>query len=157
FSTAPELDYMLRASGVSILLFEGRVLKRSFVEVLCELEPAIHTSGPGRLESARFPLLRHLAVVDSDREGAIDGWSAFLARSASIPGALVDARSSSVQPSDTGTLFFSSGTTSKPKGVLCSHRAVAIQLWRFGRIFAVDESVRCWAANGFFWSGNVGM
>ena len=66
FSTAPELDYMLQASGVSVLLFEGSVLKKTFVEMLCDLEPAIRRARPGQLESTRFPFLRHLVAVGSD-------------------------------------------------------------------------------------------
>ncbi len=157
FSTVPELDYMLRVSGVSILLFEGVVLKKSFVEMLCEMEPAIREFAPGRLESARFPFLRHLAAIGSDQKGAIEGWTDFLARGECVPDALVDARAAAVQPSDTGTLFFSSGSTSKPKGILSSHRGVAIQLWRVGRLFALEGDIRCWTANGLFWSGNFCM
>ena len=71
--------------------------------------------------------------------------------------ALVLARAAGVQPSDTAVLFFSSGSTSKPKGILSCHRAVAIQLWRFGRIYDLEGDVRSWTANGFFWSGNFGM
>ena len=75
----------------------------------------------------------------------------------SIPDSLVDARAATVQPSDTGVLFFSSGSTSKPKGILSAHRGVAIQLWRYARILALEGDVRCWTANGFFWSGNFVM
>jgi fatty-acyl-CoA synthase len=157
FSTAPELDYMLQASGVSVLLFEGRVLNRRFDEMLGDLEPAIRRARPGALESTRFPFLRYLVAIGSDAGGAIERWSDFLARGKPIPDALVEARAASVQPSDTGVLFFSSGSTSKPKGILSAHRGVAIQLWRFGRIFDLKGDVRCWTANGFFWSGNFGM
>jgi fatty-acyl-CoA synthase len=157
FSTAPELDYMLRASDVSILLFEGRVLKRSFADVLCDLEPAIREARPGQLGSTRFPFLRHLAAVGSDAQGAIERWSDFLARGESIPDSLVEVRAAAVQPSDRAVLFFSSGSTSKPKGILSAHRGVAIQLWRYGRILDLEGDVRCWTANGFFWSGNFVM
>lgn len=157
FSTAPELDYMLQASGVSILLFEGHVLKKSFTEVLCDLEPEIRQARPGQLESTRFPFLRHLVAVGSEPGGAIERWSDFLARGKSIPESLALARAAAVRPSDTGVLFFSSGSTSKPKGILSAHRGVAIQLWRYGRILHFEGDTRCWTANGFFWSGNFVM
>ena len=56
-------------------------------------------------------------------------------------------------------LFFSSGSTSKPKGILSAHRGVCIQLWRFRRMygFSPHDHVRGWTANGFFWSGNFAM
>lgn len=157
FSTPPELEYMLRASGVSILLFEDIVLKKSFAEMLVQLEPAIRTADPGGLESIQFPFLRHLAAIGSDVGGAIERWSAFVARGKPIPNALVEARAATTQPSDAGVLFFSSGSTSKPKGILSAHRGVAIQLWRYGRIFDLKGDIRGWSANGFFWSGNFCM
>jgi acyl-coenzyme A synthetase/AMP-(fatty) acid ligase len=54
-------------------------------------------------------------------------------------------------------LFFSSGSTAKPKAIVHAHRAAAIQCWRWRSIFAVDTDVRTWTANGFFWSGNFAM
>ena len=47
FSTPPELDYLIRASAVSVLLFERRVLSKDFAAVLAELEPEIGTARPG--------------------------------------------------------------------------------------------------------------
>jgi fatty-acyl-CoA synthase len=54
-------------------------------------------------------------------------------------------------------LFFSSGTTGLPKGILHSHRAATIQWWRWPRILGVTSDTRCWTANGFFWSGQFSM
>ncbi len=60
-------------------------------------------------------------------------------------------------PSDAGGLFFSSGTTSLPKGIMHAQRAFAIQWWRWPRVFCIREPARSWTGNGFFWSGNVTM
>jgi fatty-acyl-CoA synthase len=157
FSTAPELDYLLQSSGVSVMLFEDRVLGKRFSEMLCELEPAIRRAHAGELESTRFGFLRHLVAIGWQGGGAIERWSDFLARGEHVPEALVEARSAATRPSDAGVLFFSSGSTNKPKGILSCHRAVAIQLWRFGRLYGFEGDVRCWTANGFFWSGNFAM
>jgi fatty-acyl-CoA synthase len=157
FSTMPELEYLLQKSCVSILLFEKQVLKRDFSESLCELEPALRNGEPGTLASLKFPFLRHVVAVGAPGDGAIEGWREFIARGGETPCALVAARAASVWPSDTGVLFFSSGSTSKPKGILSTHRGVSIQLWRWRRLYCVGNDVRCWSANGFFWSGNLGM
>jgi fatty-acyl-CoA synthase len=157
FSTPSELEFLLEASGVSVLLFEGRVLKKNFAEILCELEPAIRSTAPGQLQSERFPFLRRLAAVGADASGAIETWPDFLTHGSATSLALMEAAASTVKASDAAVLFFSSGSTSKPKGILSSHRAVAIQLWRWRRIFGLEGDVRSWTANGFFWSGNFGM
>jgi fatty-acyl-CoA synthase len=158
FSTAAELEYLLQAGGVSILLFERTVLKKDFAAMLGELEPEIRTVAPGRLASLKFPFLRRLAAVGAVPEGgAIESWSAFLAHGEATPRALVDATAATVTPADAGVVFFSSGSTAKPKGILGAHRQVTIQCWRWRRMFDLQDDVRCWTANGFFWSGNFGM
>jgi fatty-acyl-CoA synthase len=158
FSTAPELDYLIRASAVSVLLFERRVLTKDFAAILAELEPAIGTSQPGALESAKYPFLRRLALVGEPAPG-IEAWDEFLAYGRGQPRELVEATAAAVLPSDAAVLFFSSGSTSKPKGILSAHRGVCIQLWRFRRMygFSPHDYVRGWTANGFFWSGNFAM
>ncbi|HXY65609.1 MAG TPA: AMP-binding protein [Mycobacterium sp.] len=158
FSTLPELDYLIRASAVSVLLFERRVLAKDFAAVLAELEPAIGTSRPGALESANYPFLRRLALVGEPAPG-IEAWDEFLASGHGEPRELIEATAAGVLPSDAAVLFFSSGSTSTPKGVLSAHRGVCIQLWRFRRMygFSPDDHIRGWTANGFFWSGNFAM
>lgn len=159
FSTPTELDHLLQSSACSVLLFERHVLKKDFTSILCELEPHIDKAAPGALQSFRYPFLRHLVVVDAEGKGAIEGWNEFLARGRAIAPALVDAAAATVRPSDPAVLFFSSGSTSKPKGILSANRGVALQLWRWRRWFGVEDEapVRCWSANGFFWSGNFAM
>jgi len=158
FSTPSELDYLIRASAVSVLLFERKVLSKDFAAIVTELEPAIGTSRPGALESAKYPFLRRLALVGEPAPG-IGGWDSFLASGHEVPREPVEATAAAVLPSDAAVLFFSSGSTSKPKGVLSAHRGVCIQLWRFRRMygFSPSDQVRGWTANGFFWSGNFTM
>jgi fatty-acyl-CoA synthase len=155
FSTAPELEYLLQASCVSILLLERHVAKKDFAAILHELEPDIRAVMPGQLHSKRFPFLRRLAGLDdAQAAGGIEDWSRFLAHGRTIPGALLEGIMATVKPSDAGALFLSSGSTSRPKGILSSHRGVAIQCWRMRRIFALKDDVRAWTANSFIWSGN---
>ncbi|MGE5697469.1 MAG: class I adenylate-forming enzyme family protein [Candidatus Sericytochromatia bacterium] len=150
FSTAAELDYLLQSSCVSVLLFERSVAKKDFAELLAEL-------GAMSLPSTRYPFLR--TVVSIGEAPGTESWSAFLARACDEPPELVEATAAAVQPSDVAVLFFSSGSTSKPKGILSAHRGVCIQMWRFRRMyrFGPGDHVRCWSANGFFWSGNFAM
>lgn len=161
FSTRPELAYLLEASSISTLLFERHIAKRDFAATLRELEPAIQTAEPGRLVPTRFPFLRRVAMLDSAEasagEDAIEPWSDFLRQASATPAELVEARAETVKPADLGALFFSSGTTSVPKGILHSQRAVAIQWWRWPRLLSFEDDVRSWTANAFFWSGNFSM
>jgi fatty-acyl-CoA synthase len=154
FSTADELDYLVATSSCSMLLIERHVLKKDFGAILCAVEPEIGAAPTGGVTSLKFPFLRCLASVDGEALGAIEAWRAFLAPGETISDEQIEARAASVMPADPGALFFSSGSTNKPKGILSSQRGVALQCWRLGRQQRLAEGVRSWAANGFFFSGN---
>jgi fatty-acyl-CoA synthase len=169
FSTPYELEYLLQASNVSLLLYERQVLKKDFGAMLVELEPRIASAKPGNFSSVKFPFLHRLVALDTvtavsapaaaDSE-IIEHWDDFLAAGKRIDAAQVAAREATVSPGDAGVLFFSSGTTSMPKGILHAQRALAIQWWRWPRLMDIDTErfpVRCWTGNGFFWSGNLSM
>jgi fatty-acyl-CoA synthase len=160
FFTPTELDEVLRQSGCSVLLLERKVLKKDFAEMLIELEPQVGSAKPGEVLSTRYPWLRHLAVVDSDEgQGAIEGWSTFLARGKDVADDLIEAATAAVSPADPGILLFSSGSTGKAKGILSANRGVCLQLWRWAQWYSIEPAnpPRTWSANGFFWSGNFVM
>lgn len=155
FSTEAELAFLLELSGCSILLLEGQVLKKDFCAMLGAIEPGLATSKVGELASTRLPFLRHVTALGAPATlGGVEDWSVFLRRGVGVDQALVDACAATVTPADPGALFFSSGSTAKPKGIINSQRAMALQLWRYTRYVATGEDCRAWSANGFFWSGS---
>lgn len=158
FSTPAELKLLLESSGCSVLLLERKVLNKDFAAIIAELVPEIATSLPSQLLSRRYPYLRHIALVDSDQSsGVIEGWRSFLNRGRDISPEIVEATAATVLPADPGVLFFSSGTTGKPKGILSAHRGVCLQLWRWRKWLGLDQDVRSLTTNGFFWSGNFAI
>jgi fatty-acyl-CoA synthase len=171
FSTPSELEYLLQASAVSILLFDAQVLKKDFGAMLGELEPQIMTAAPHTLSSIKFPFLRRVIALDSvtaaaghekraAQGGAIERWQEFIDAGKSVSERQVEVRAVTVHPGDAGAIFFSSGTTSLPKGIVHAQRALAQQWWRWPRVMDIDAKnypVRCWTGNGFFWSGNISM
>ena len=157
FATSNELEHQLRIADVSLLIFERSVAQRDFAAELLQLCPELR-SGERELRSTHLPFLRQVVCI-GDTAGlgaAFEPWSDFL-RSEAVPAALIEARAAEIAPTDHGIVFFSSGSTAKPKAILHTHRAAAIQCWRWRRLFGLDRDVRTWGANGFFWSGNFAM
>ena len=71
------------------------------------------------LDRNALPALRHIVRISLDAD---DGtWDDFMA-GPQAPLSEVDARASAVRPEDVADILFTSGTTGRSKGVLCSHR-----------------------------------
>ena len=155
FAKSAEFEYALRIGDVSLLIFERSVLTRDFAAELIELCPEL--SADNRIaHSTRLPFLRGAVCIDDGPppQGAFESWKDLVHSDVKASAVLVDAIDAEVTPTDRAMVFFSSGSTAKPKAVLHTHRAAAIQCWRWSRIAAIDPDVRTWTANGFFWSGN---
>ncbi len=144
FSTPAELEYLLQVSGVSVLLLERQVLKKDFAEIVAGYD------------RAELPFLSRVVGIGGGAS-AVE-WANFLASGKDVAQSQVEARAATNSPADPGALFFSSGSTARPKGIISSHRGIALQLWRWaGWYEAKAGELRMWPANGFSWSGNFGM
>lgn len=155
FAKSAELEYLLRIGDVSLLILERSILNRDFAAELIEMCPEL-TASKAPAYSTRLPFLRRAICIDDGPvpQGAFESWRDVLQGDLKAPPAVVDAIDKEVAPTDRAMVFFSSGSTAKPKAVLHTHRAAAIQCRRWSRIVAIDPEVRTWTANGFFWSGN---
>lgn len=158
FATPAELEYQLRMGDVSLLIFERSIIERDLAAELVGLCPDIGTAAD-EIRSDKMPFLRRLVCIGDKPAAAdvIESWADFLRSDGLASSSLLEAISHEVAPTDRALIFFSSGSTARPKAILHMHRAAAIQCWRFRRVFALDPDVRTWTANGFSWVGNFAM
>ncbi len=157
FATRPELEHQLRIGDVALLIFERSVAQRDFAAELLQLCPELD-SGARDLRSPNLPFLRQVVCIGATTglSAAFEPWPDFLASEA-VPAALIETRAEEIAPTDPGMVFFSSGSTAKPKAILHTQRAAALQSWRSCRHYGADRDARTWTANGFFWSGNFAI
>ncbi|MEM9255342.1 MAG: class I adenylate-forming enzyme family protein [Pseudomonadota bacterium] len=156
FATQDEREYILRHSDSQVLLFQARLLKHDFVAELLEMLPEL--AGDGPLLSADVPFLRSAVAYGIESAcGQIQNWEGFLTRGDDFPDSVLDAMIAEVYPADDGLIIYTSGTTSRPKGVLHRQRAAVIQSWLIADEMRFTTDDRVWTTYPFFWSAGLCM
>jgi HIP---CoA ligase len=100
-----EAGWILSASGTRMLLVDNGFLGHDYLAMLREAAPDL-------------PQLAEVVMING--EGGVP-WHDFLGRADGVPHAGVLARAAEVTGDDTSDMFFTSGTTGRPKGVMTAH------------------------------------
>ncbi|GAB5450227.1 MAG: AMP-binding protein [Halioglobus sp.] len=157
FATRDERLYILRHSDSALLLFQHQLLKLDLVGELLQLFPALGDNEEA-LHDARAPQLRGAIALGLDQSrGAVQSWNDFLRGGDNFPDEVLDAMIAEVHPADDGMIIYTSGTTSKPKGVLHMQRAPVIQSWLIADEMRFTAEDRVWTTYPFFWSAGICM
>lgn len=135
FSPRPEIGFFLAHSAIDTVLTQANMRNRRFADDVRALAPDL-------------PYLRRTAAVGED-------WESWLGTGDTVARSVVRARAEQVVPSDEGLIIYSSGTTSRPKGVLHCHRAPTLQFWLQARIFGRHEHTRLWTSLPMFWTAGL--
>jgi len=141
WSTARELEYVLSQSDTTILITADRLLKADYLALLDELRPW----------STKLPLLRHVIVLGEDARPDTMTFAAFEQAGRSVPLDDVRTRAADVTPQDMAYILYTSGSTSRPKGVMVLHRGLIENLFNIGERLGIDENDRLWLAISLFW------
>jgi len=162
FATPSEREYILRHGDASVLLFQSHLLKNDFLKDFLDLIPEAKTCPPGKLLCERTPNLRRIICLNTKDSsnlsaGCVEDWNAFINSGKNFPDTLINKMTAEVFPSDEGVMIYTSGTTSKPKGVLHRQRAPVIQSWRTGDYMRLTSADKVYTAYPFFWSAGMSM
>ncbi len=162
FATQSEREYILRHGDAAVLFMQSNLLKYNFYNELFEFLPEAANAEPGNLLCSKTPFLRRIICLDtadngSLNKGAVQDWNDFLAAGENFPANIIEEMTSEVMPNDEGIMIYTSGTTSKPKGVLHMQRSAVIQSYRTGDYMRIGPEDRVYTAYPFFWSAGVSM
>ena len=100
------------------------ILRRSRARVLFTVTAFLDTDYVALLAAAdeALPDLQHTIVMRGPAPSGTTAWASLLAAGGSVDRAQVAARASAVTSEDLCDVLFTSGTTGRPKGVMCTHR-----------------------------------
>src|SRR4051794_13297546 len=104
----PEAAYILQKSGAKVILTVNGFLDTDYVAML---EP----------ERKDLPNLEHIVVIRGDAPKHTIGWTDFIGRGQGTSEEELEARLAGVKPDDVSDILFTSGTTGRPKGAMCTH------------------------------------
>lgn len=139
-----ELRYYLSHAEATAVVATASFVGTDFAARLEDML-AYETTPVGELRSEEFPYLDTVVLLGSNRPGA--------ARFVD----LVDGDPSEVDgdpntPDDDALLLYTSGSTSKPKGVRLLHGDVVENGYQIGERMRLTEDDRFWLASPLFWS-----
>lgn len=96
------------------------ILERSGARMLFTVTGFLGINYPDLLKDQSLPALERIVLFRGQHARA-QLWNEFLASGNSVPEEQAREAESTVTPDDTMDLLFTSGTTGKPKGVMCGH------------------------------------
>ena len=103
-----EAAYLLEKSGAKALFTVTGFLDVDYVELL-------------RSAGAELPALARIIVLRGEAPEGTTSYADFLSRASEVPEHAARERASSIAPDDIADILFTSGTTGKPKGAMCTH------------------------------------
>jgi fatty-acyl-CoA synthase len=118
-----ELSYMLRDSGASVLVTEESFLGNDYLEMLAEVAPEVREDLPDEFDPGSVPLEAVVGLSTDPDFPAVRGYEAVVDRDRELVPS-VDALDPTTDPEAPVTVFYTSGTTSDPKGCLQSSLSV---------------------------------
>ncbi|MDA4845101.1 class I adenylate-forming enzyme family protein [Hoeflea poritis] len=135
-----ELAYAIRHSDMDVLFIGGHALPHlDFHAMLTRIYPDLGDWRAGRLHLTDAPRLRAIYALAYPHETGWHTEAAFLEAADTIDPALVERLGDEASPDAPALMMYSSGTTSRPKACLISHRSLGM----IGAAFAERFDLSC--------------
>ena len=158
-STAEELGWLLANADVACVLATRRYRSQDFAAMLPEAVPGLDLSAQPPSRIASFPWLRRVWLTGEGVAGEDAGLSisALEALGEGIDDTLLAAAEERVNAGDRFVIVHTSGSTSKPKGVVHAHGTLIRHLANINRVRDLRADDILFATSPWFWIAGFGF
>ncbi|MFB3818727.1 MAG: AMP-binding protein [Candidatus Methylomirabilales bacterium] len=139
---AHELEYLLRQSDLKALCLIGGFRDIDYLGIVNELIPELKACERGRLQSARFPRLRHVIFLGPEKHRGMYSTPELLLLGGHESDADLEAAGKSLDCHEVINMQYTSGTTGFPKGVMLTHHNILNNGFHIGERQRLTEADR---------------
>jgi fatty-acyl-CoA synthase len=147
-----ELEHTLRHADVTVLVTVSRFLNHAYVDLLRAICSGFDRATPP-LALPQLPALREVVVVDDSPPSPLYALDALCVAGDALTDEWMAAAQAQVVPSDPGAIFFTSGTTAAPKGVVHTHATMLHAAHNVADRLGLSADDRTWGYLPFFFTG----
>ncbi len=151
WSTARELEYVLRHSDATTLILVDCFLRSDYMAMLAEICPELPSAALGGLRSQRLPELRRVVCLGERSYAGTYRFEDLWDLCGAVADAELEAVRGQVDPADIAYILYTSGTTATPKGVQLQHYGLIENMFNIGERQHLTEADRLWLAVSLFW------
>ncbi len=149
-----ELEYSLRHADVTVLITVARFLNHAYVDLLRDMCPALDRAERPLL-LPQLPALREIVVAGESNLPAVHALDALGGVADEGAVTCIEAAQVQVVPTDPAAIFFTSGTTAAPKGVVHSHATMLQAADNVADRLGLSADDRTWGYLPFFFTGGL--
>ena len=139
--TGKELEYVVEHSDISFLVFADKILKTDYIEMLHQIGPLSET----------FPKLKKMVMIGDGQMKGAQPWRNFIASGTNISDSEIIEILEGVSPNDIAYQLYTSGSTSRPKGVMLTHRNLINNTYEIGVRMHFQPSDVVYMPLSLFW------
>ena len=128
----------------------AHILVTSRARILVTVDGFLGNDYVAMLDGNDLPDLERIVVLRGATPPGAVAWADFLGGAEAVPQAALDARLATIGSGDTADILFTSGTTGKPKGVVCTHGQVLRAFADWAAVIGLRPGDRYLVINPFF-------
>lgn len=138
-----EIEYVLRHSGASTLILgDTGAVDEIFLQKFLTISPEIQSSAAGNLNCSKLPCLKNVVTLSNKKRSFLVTFNELIESGKDVPDEVIDEIEGGLSCDAAASIFYTSGTTGKPKAVMSSNFSMINNALATIKDMSVTESDR---------------